>query len=100
MRSLALKIVLLSLFGLAQVMPGGSASGAQGIDQTRATTIKAAYLFHLASLTSWPDSILSQPGEPIRILILGPDPYDLATILQTNTKEISSVRTVRITIGG
>ena len=67
-------------------MLGGSISSAQSIDQTRAATIKAAYLFHLASLTSWPDSILVQPGVPFRVVILGPDPHNLADILAANTR--------------
>ena len=90
MRSRALKLILLSLVCMILVLPAGPAAGAQSIDQVRATIIKAAYLYHLAALTTWPDSILTDPGATILIVVLGPDPHDLGGILATNTQDKSA----------
>lgn len=66
--------------------PSQAAPDDRRIDQTRAATIKAAYLSHLAALTTWPDGVLVTASAPIRIVVLGADPLDLAGILTENTR--------------
>jgi len=40
--------------------------------------IKAAILFNFAKFASWPESSFSYPGAPIRICVLGEDPFGAA----------------------
>jgi YfiR/HmsC-like len=86
-RHWAPKSILLVTIGVALLIPCAIALGAQNVDKIRTATIKAAYLRHLASLTTWPDSVSSQDAAPIQIVVLGPDPFDLAGILADNTAQ-------------
>lgn len=45
--------------------------------ETRASRyeVEAAYLFHLANLTTWPDSTFADSTAPLRLCILGEDPF-------------------------
>ena len=40
--------------------------------------IKAAILFNFAKFASWPDTAFSYPGAPLRICVLGDDPFGAA----------------------
>lgn len=40
--------------------------------------IKAAILYNFAKFASWPESVFSHPGAPLRICVLGEDPFGAA----------------------
>jgi YfiR/HmsC-like len=44
------------------------------VDRTKAAEVKAAYLKHIAALTTWPEGKLGAADRPIVIGVLGPDP--------------------------
>jgi hypothetical protein len=58
---------------MALVAAPGPAHGAS-IDETRAAAVMAAYLRHIAALTTWPGTPGAQSGRPIQIGVVGEDP--------------------------
>ncbi|MEJ2087697.1 MAG: YfiR family protein [Gammaproteobacteria bacterium] len=69
-----------SLVGLLWV---GMAAQAAQIDGVTAANLMAAYLRHIAALTSWPDD---DPAEPIRIGVVGRDPNGVMDPIRIRTE--------------
>ncbi len=59
----------------------------QPIDQDKVNHIKAAYIFHMAQLTTWPSEDLGDL-EPLQVLFIGDGTDKLADILADNTKTL------------
>ncbi|MFT5181673.1 MAG: hypothetical protein ACI8S3_001558 [Alphaproteobacteria bacterium] len=47
-------------------------------DISREYLIKAAILFNFAKVAAWPEAAFSNPGAPLRICVLGDDPFGTA----------------------
>lgn len=58
---------------LAATLPARAQPGV-----SRVYEIKAAFLFHFAQFVRWPPSAFAAPDAPLRIGILGDDPFDSA----------------------
>ncbi len=43
--------------------------------EVRAYRIKAAFLYHFAQFSSWPEDVFTGPQAPLRLCILGEDPF-------------------------
>jgi hypothetical protein len=54
-----------------------AAPAAQAVESAaaRENQIKAAFLFNFAQFVEWPKAAFQQPGDPLVIAILGPDPF-------------------------
>ena len=59
----------------------------QPIDQEKVNHIKAAYIFHMAQLTTWPSEDLDERDD-LRLLFIGNDTNQLAEILADKTKSL------------
>lgn len=62
----AIAVCMLALVG--PIVPNAAADD-------RESLVKAAYLYHFVDFVDWPDSLESDPGEVIRVGILGEDPF-------------------------
>jgi len=66
------------------LLPGGAGFAGTGTDQSvplekaRAARIKAAFLYHFAQFSTWPEEVLGDAATPIRLCILGKDPFGSA----------------------
>lgn len=69
-----------TLIGLLWV---STAAQAAQIDEVKAAGVMAAYLRHIAALTSWPDD---DPAEPIRIGLVGRDPNGVMDPIRVRTE--------------
>ena len=49
----------------------------QPVDLLKAARVKAAYLYHLARLTTWPQASFTDSADSLRICIVGDDEHDL-----------------------
>jgi len=49
----------------------------QPVDLLKAARVKAAYLYHLACLTTWPQASFTDSADSLRICIVGDDEHDL-----------------------
>ena len=49
----------------------------QPVDLLKAARVKAAYLYHLARLTTWPQASFADNADSLRICIVGEDSHDL-----------------------
>ena len=52
------------------------------VDQVKAARVKAAYLYHLARLTTWSSTSFSDNADSLRICIVGDDSYDLVGLFR------------------
>lgn len=80
--SLHQRVSLIVAIGLlvCVLMPACSLA-ADLVDMQKATRIKAAYLYHLARLSEWPDESFSGTTDTLYICIVGEDLYDLSGFL-------------------
>lgn len=74
------------LLALALFASGGI-HGQSGVDETRATQIKAAYLRHLAGYVEWPNGTFENIRHPIVIAIVGKDPHGVGPLLAQAIEE-------------
>ncbi len=58
---------------------------AQDIDQTKVNNIKAAYIYHMAQLTTWP-SDTDHGDSTVNVVFVGTTTDELAEILAENTR--------------
>ncbi|WP_397547018.1 YfiR family protein [Rhodothermus marinus] len=71
------------LLGLL-LLTGGAGFAGTGTDQSvpvekaRAARIKAAFLYHFARFSTWPEEAFADSETPIRLCILGKDPFGSA----------------------
>lgn len=69
------------LLGLLLLLPGGVGFAGTGSGQSvpeekaRAARIKAAFLYHFAQFSTWPEEVFDDAAAPIRLCILGKDPF-------------------------
>jgi hypothetical protein len=63
---LAILALCLLLFGRARGMDSGSPTEYQ---------VKAVFLYNIMSFVEWPDSAFESSGQPLKITILGTDPF-------------------------
>ena len=49
-----------------------------GAKASREYVLKAAFLYNFAKFTSWPTEVISGAGKPVRLCILGKDPFGAA----------------------
>ncbi len=49
-----------------------------GAKASREYLLKAAFLYNFAKFTSWPTEVISGAGKPVRLCILGKDPFGAA----------------------
>ena len=71
-------------------------ASATGLDRARISReylIKAAILYNLTRFVTWPDAALGGPGVPVRICILGRDPFGRA-LESLQDKQIGSRKLV------
>ncbi|MCZ6453685.1 MAG: YfiR family protein [Alphaproteobacteria bacterium] len=54
------------------------ANTTQPAEISREYLIKAAILYNFAKFASWPETVFSHPGAPLRICVLGDDPFGAA----------------------
>ena len=72
------------LLGLLLLLTGGAGFAGTGTDQSvpvekvRVARIKAAFLYHFAQFSAWPEEALGDAAMPIRLCILGKDPFGSA----------------------
>ena len=59
---------------LGVLLIGPSNPFAAEIDRNKAAGVMAAYLRHIAALTTWPSMDAAGPNQPIRIGVVGSDP--------------------------
>lgn len=73
---------VLALAGLVLVAPGTGRS-AEGSNATVEARVKAAFLLSFAAFVDWPAHAFGSDAEPVRIAILGDDPFgdDLEQLL-------------------
>jgi len=62
-------------------------SFAQSVNQDKVDHIKAAYIFHMAQLTTWPTATLNEISS-LRIVFIGAGTDKLAGILENKTTEL------------
>lgn len=62
----------------------GVANAAE-IDKTMAAGVMAAYLRHIAALTSWPGDDVAVADQPLRIGVVGRDPNGVMTPIRART---------------
>ena len=55
-----------------------SASGAASEELPLEVAIKATYLYKFAPFVQWPDAAFATPTTPLRLCVLGDDPFDNA----------------------
>jgi hypothetical protein len=75
MRYVWLRLILLTMSGLA-FKPGESS--AQTPPPSKEYQIKAVFLFHFAQFVEWPATAFPDAATPIRIGVLGEDPFGAA----------------------
>jgi len=75
-----------------------STTQAPASDISREYLIKSAILFNFAKFASWPQSAFTSPGAPLRICVLGDDPFG-AALDTLNGKQVRNrpLATARIT---
>ncbi len=72
------------LFFCSLLLLGGAGFSGTGTDQSvplekvRAARIKAAFLYHFAQFSTWPEEAFPDAETPIRLCILGEDPFGSA----------------------
>ncbi len=99
------RLALLVIGGCMLAMSTGSAraqTGNHSPPPTAATVsreylLKAAFLYNLANYTTWPTEAFSGPQKPLRLCILGEDPFG-ATMDSIEFKSIKQRRLVAIRI--
>jgi hypothetical protein len=77
----------------------GGCAGAVAQTQTASEyEVKAAYVYNFTKFVEWPAEAFARPDDPIRICVLGDDPFgnDLATVLQGKTVAEHKLRLVQI----
>jgi hypothetical protein len=109
-RALGLVLAALIAFALPAAEPGHSALAGDAVaagaasPSEREYLIKAAVLYNFAKFTRWPSSAFDGPDAPLRLCILGTDPFGdtLATIedkpvngRRLKTERISEVNEAR-----
>ncbi len=80
------RLALLVIGGCMLAMSTGSASAQTGnhsppptaATASREYLLKAAFLYNLANFTTWPTEAFSGPQKPLRLCILGEDPFGVA----------------------
>ncbi len=86
---------------------GPAAGGAAGADPTRTAesasygeyTVKAAFLYNFAKFTDWPSGAYANGAAPLRVCVLGQDPF--GTALETiEGKRIKERRVTTLRIAG
>ncbi len=87
-RGIAFVIVLVSV---ALVCPAAASSSAP-VDLEKAARIKAAYLYHLAKLATWPAGTFTAPDDSLRICIVGDDPFDLVGLFSRTKLDLQAGR--------
>ncbi len=77
-RRLASLIVLAAIFGMAQLLlsqargPAGTGYGGASLEYQ----VKAAYLLNFTRYVEWPSHAFEAPTDPVRVCVLGRDPFD------------------------
>jgi hypothetical protein len=82
---------LLFAFILTLLCPTGGRSEVP-IDRDKAARVKAAYLYHLARLTSWPADTIPADGDSLQICIVGEDPHDLVGLFRRSGHNLRAGR--------
>lgn len=62
------------------------------VDREKAARVKAAYLYHLARLATWPEGTFASEDDSLRIGIVGDDPFDLAGLFFTTRQDLRAGR--------
>ncbi len=83
MRRLILRLGLCLAAGLA-IAAGGVRDARAGPPEERRTTsaglpeytVKAAFVYNFARFTEWPDAAFQDAASPLRLCVLGQDPFD------------------------
>ena len=74
-------LVVIGICGAFGVIGGAAAqddSQASPQDLEREYLIKAAFLYNFAKFTQWPDAAFGGPQAPLRVCVLGADPFGTA----------------------
>jgi len=110
LRGLLIAVLAGGLIALSTV-PAAHADSATAADKTDGTAannsaalisreylIKAAILYNFAKFASWPDAAFDQPDTPLRVCVLGDDPFG-AALESLNGKQVRNrtLATARIT---
>ncbi len=80
------RLALLVIGGCMLAMSTGGAGAQAGnhsppptaATASREYLLKAAFLYNLANFTTWPTEAFSGPQKPLRLCILGEDPFGAA----------------------
>ncbi|MCP4547500.1 MAG: YfiR family protein [bacterium] len=72
------------------VLFAGDIRSADLIDNEKATKIKAAYLYHLVRLVEWPDEVLSELQDSLRIIVVGADPNDISGLFTAQARTVGA----------
>jgi len=76
---------------LALILMGSGASAAE-IDRNKAAQVMAAYLRHIATLTSWPTSTAADANRPILVGVVGTDPNGVMTPFRDRTESGEEIK--------
>ena len=90
----ALLLVLLAAAWPARGAAGGafaaSAAPAASTDAAKEYEVKAAFLYHFARYTTWPESAFEKPESPFVIAVVGTDPFGAALETAFKAKKFGS----------
>lgn len=87
------RLTPLLLIVLASVLVGFRTGHAhEPVDREKAARVKAAYLYHLARLATWPEGTFASEDDSLRIGIVGDDPFDLAGLFFTSRQDLRAGR--------